>query len=261
MNVANTLKSLNFSHQNYALAYLALLVLSLVRIDIVKRYFNMTLASIFFCLAGPSSAQINLMTNGDFEDNKISSGWKVFQQLDGREAVSGAGIEVQSGNTGGIFAHSGSNKIELDSHTGRNGGTIETGSNTIMAQQLNNLEVGAYYEFSFWYNGRPSVRSGSDAINIFLGDDSSFIFGDAEESVFDNKVGWQEFGFSLQANSESMILDLGATDIWNSSGDSLGAYIDDISLVTASVPEPASVLLLGVGLSVLMLSRRRQRDF
>jgi hypothetical protein len=55
-----------------------------------------------------------------------------------------------------------------------------------------------------------------------------------------------------------MFIGLGATDIWNPNGDTLSAYVDDVSLVPKA-PEPTSMVLMGIGMLGLFFARRNSR--
>lgn len=224
------------------------------------------IASVMSVAAGQAAA--GLISNGGFElGNTLgSSGWSVYQQLDDSDGstndwtqVSGAGIEVQAGGTGGMTAHSGTYKVELDSHNGVGEGLPTGTTNTIMAQEVSGLTFGDYYELSFWYSARPGTDSSTNGITAYAGTPDLFANPGALGTVTSDVVGWNQYSFTFQATATDMLVGFGADGIANT----YGGYIDDVDLVstvtpTSNVPEPGSLALLALGLMGLALSRKQQ---
>ena len=145
--------------------------------------------------------------------------------------------------------------VELDSHKG-------TDTNTIMVQMLTGLTSGNDYDLSLWY--RPRTNNGNDdnGINILWSDTLPFAepadITASLSSTRNQQNDWMNFTYSLTASSDTMYLGFGAFGADNS----LGGFIDDISLLGTnnpgiSVPEPAPLALLGFGLGIIALRKKR----
>ncbi len=195
-----------------------------------------------FAFAGQASATVNLVVNGSFE-NAPGLGvntWKVYggSSLPGWTSTTGAGIEVQSGVAG--QAADGRNLVELDSH-----------NNSNMWQDIATI-VGHQYEFSFAYTGRPNVAIDSNRIGYSFGD----VAGQIAAKGYNQTV-WNYQPFeTFVATSTTTRLSFWALG----KSDSLGGYIDDVSVidVTAPVPEPETYAMLGLGLLAVGVARRRK---
>lgn len=236
------------------------------------KYHNSLALGTFLAIGAISTAQANLINNGDFEtvgngfssngsgtnvdlDNLPSGKWSVYETIPGWSTESGPGIEIQYSTIFGDHTTGSGRYVELDSHKG-------TDTNTIMVQMLTGLTSGNDYELSLWY--RPRTNNGNDdnGINILWSDTLPF----AEpadiiaslSSTRNQQNDWMNFTYSLTASSDTMYLGFGAFGADNS----LGGFIDDISLLSTndpgiSVPEPAPLALLGFGLGIIALRKKR----
>lgn len=186
------------------------------------------------CVAAPVSA--NLIVNGGFETPDVASGsWKYFSasDVDGWE---GSNIEIWD-NYGGVSAYEGHQFAELNAHpsSGSAFGIFQSFATTI----------GQSYDLSFAYRAR---RSDSESFNVS-------VMPGTDWNMTDHVVGaWSIFSSSFVASSALTTLTF--TTVIPETG-TVGNFLDDVK-VTASVPEPGTMALLGLGLLGLGVSRRRQ---
>ncbi|WP_157976564.1 DUF642 domain-containing protein [Parahaliea mediterranea] len=204
-----------------------------------------------------SFANANLISNGDFEQTPTGTpspsgpNWGVYQTLPGEwETYSGAGIELQTNAV--VNAHSGSNYVELDSHSNGGGNT-----NSVMYQTLTDLIIGSYYDLTFWYRPRTNNGGNDNGINVlWTGDTNNFITPlSIANQVSSDYSDWVMQTASLEATDTTMYLGFAATGLENT----LGGFIDTVSLVARPVPAPGSTALLGLGLVGLYIARRRKQ--
>jgi hypothetical protein len=192
-------------------------------------------AALLTC-ASVSAAPIQLVKNGSFEANGVASGsWTVRSSLQDW-TVGALGAEVRNNVAGA--ASLGSNYLELDS----------TGNSWI--SQSIATAAGALYTISFDYSPREFVTSGSNGIEVLWGGKSYGIFTGTGGSG--NQ--WHKYSFSGIGASASTVLQFRAVG----TSDGVGGSLDNVS-VTADVPEPGSLAIIGLGLAMLGLTLRRQR--
>ncbi|UZE95356.1 PEP-CTERM sorting domain-containing protein [Alkalimarinus alittae] len=192
-----------------------------------------------------ASANASLITNGSFEsDQGLNNGqWGVFSTIDGWYTSDGSGIEIQKNVV--TSAQDGSQYVELDSHHGS--------SNSSMSQDLFGLTIGQTYQLDFWYKAR-TASTNDNGINVSWGESpdlSPFTYAFNVDGTA--PMPWTLVTGFLTATAAEMTLTFSATGNENT----LGGFIDNVSLKAASVPEPASLALFGLGL--LGLASRRSR--
>jgi len=200
--------------------------------------------------AGTTHAATNLVVNGSFEDNQISSPYAQVSSVTGwSSSVSGnAAFEIQKGATQGGL--SGFNPVAAD-------GTqyLELNSNRLASvSQTVSTTAGGTYILSFSYSGRPDTPGGANSLmNVYWG---NTLLTPGPLSGNTNGV-WQTYSQSLSALSSSTVLRF--ESVGPVSAPTFGSYLDKVSLVSA-VPEPQTyaMLLLGLGLMGFVARRKRQ---
>jgi hypothetical protein len=181
-------------------------------------------------LSAPASAAVVLSSN--FDEIAIAPGSYVsLSTVSGWTAGTGA-IEVQNNAAGA--PHSASNLVELDSF-----------GNSSMYYML---DAGSY-DVSYWYSPRPNVASTSNGIELWIGNtllDSITATGGSSTNWSNRTVSFATTGGALTFRAVG-------------TSDSTGGYLDDITISTAAVPEPATwaMMILGFGLVGAGMRRRR----
>jgi len=193
-------------------------------------------------LAGPVVAQAAVILSDDFESNSyglnsVPNGWGVV----------GGTVDIVGPGPGGfgLACNSGSVCIDLDGSTSLAG---------TMQNQFNET-VGETYSLSFWLSGNQ--RGGAaDTVYVtvgFPGDVASLTVPDIASTA----------AFTMYTlNWTSIAGGTAFISFHNLGGDNIGAILDDVTLSsgggTVPVPEPATLSLMGLGLAVVGLIRRKR---
>lgn len=183
-----------------------------------------------------SVAQANMITNGSFEATTQANGtWAIYTNL---PSWTGGDYGIELRNNVAGAAYDGVNYIELD-----------TTQNSLAYQNIT-TEVGQQYELSFAYSPREQVLANSNGIDVFWNDAPVGSFTGNGSNIGNL---WVLENLIVTGIGTTSKLEFRAVGISNSYGGSL----DAVSLVAKSVPEPATMLLLGLGLMGLAGLRRK----
>jgi hypothetical protein len=180
-----------------------------------------------------------IIVNGSFELPDIATGsFALFPGgIPGWAVSSGPSIEIQDHVAGSPFA--GDQYVELDS-TGNSG-----------MRQMVTTAPGNLYFLSFAYSPRQGVSLASNGIEVYF--NSVLLDTLALTGVGNSNTVWAVHTYTVMGTGGSTPLEFRAIG----TSDSLGGYLDDVQL--NEVPEPASLLLLGAGLSTTFGRRLKKR--
>ncbi len=170
----------------------------------------------------------NLIVNGGFEDPSLpNNSWQVYPDgIPGWEA-SDAGIEVQHNAAGA--SHLSNQHVELDSHG--------SGSSSAMEQVIDTVP-GQKYRLIFWHSPRPNNGPADDnavELKLLVTSTSGNILNEVigNPSLSNSGTVWTEYVRDFVAlDSETTI---GFSDA-GSEADTLGGYLDDVSVVALDCP-------------------------
>jgi hypothetical protein len=208
---------------------------------------------------GASSASAVSLINGSFEDDAgvaldgqafgtLAGGsgtgsWSVFDDLPGWTTASGAGIEIQTANTVGLGlpVGNGQHYVELDSN-----------NNSSMQQSITFDSIGSYV-LSFWYSPRDGDAA-SNVIDYSIANLAGSVTGPSGVPPVTTVGFWTliEATFVITDITNPYTLTFAA----NGTNNSLGGFIDNVSI--AAVPVPAGGLLLIGALGGIAALRRRK---
>ena len=198
--------------------------------------------------AGTANAATELVVNGSFENNVISSSWAALSSVTGwtSSASGNSAFEIQKGATqggqGGFnpVAAAGTQYLELNA-----------ASLTSVSQSIATT-AGGTYALSFAYSGRPDTPGGASSLmNVYWG--STLL---TPTALIGNTSGvWQTYSQNVSALGSSTLLRF--ESIGPVSAPTYGSYLDNVSVMTA-VPEPESYAMMLLGLGLLGFMARRK---
>ncbi|MBK9062975.1 MAG: DUF642 domain-containing protein [Acidobacteria bacterium] len=162
-----------------------------------------------------AASNLNIVTNGDFEDPVVPSGsFRTFAFISGWTSTTpGCGIEIQNHTAGSPKAGNGDQFIELDSDC----------SSTI-AQTLPTV-AGATYRIQFDYSARPGVADNGVQVRW----NGAVVADLAASGTGHADTQWTTYSYTVIATGSSTTLSFADTSV----SDSLGGYIDNVRVVAA----------------------------
>lgn len=206
--------------------------------------FLLGLICIFVAGITSTSSATSLLLNGSFETPELGgTSWSVYKSIDGWVALDGtAGIEIQRNTV--TQAQDGAQYVELDSH----GGSGD--SNSTMGQVVG-LLANTTYQLDFYYQARTMNDN-----------DNGIEYGIIGVSPFNLSVDLEDQapGAWLAVSQRFFIEDARDYTVYFSAfgnSNTLGGFIDNVSL--NPVPEPATMMLFGIGLLGLAGVSRRKK--
>lgn len=214
--------------------------------------------------ASVSVGQAAVVFTEGFENPDIGRSWYVYDEFGQFVTVEGAGIEIQRSGTV-VNAYEGNQYVELDSHKGLSGRDTSEPTNTAMAALLEGLKVGFEYEVSFAYHPRTNgaddngikVAIGNLFIDTLTSPDTRTFTENHDLGTVNRKrndgLGWMVVTYSFIATAADNAIYFAATGTENT----LGGFIDDVSV--SETPVPAAGLLLLSGIAGLAGLRGRKR--
>jgi Protein of unknown function (DUF642)/PEP-CTERM motif len=191
----------------------------------------------------------SLVVNGGFESPVVSPPFETFSvnstAITGWTVISGihdpGSGSVDLLHNASIPVHSGLQAVDLDG----TGGAAVGG----LSQNVSGLTPGSLYTLDFFYANNPFGTSSSALVTI--GDLSVTITHSGSTIAAMN---YSEGTYTFTATNS--LLSFSSLD---PAGDENGIILDDVSIVAASVPEPSSCVMLGLGLlAVVGLIRGRR---
>ncbi|WP_416907024.1 MAG: PEPxxWA-CTERM sorting domain-containing protein [Polymorphobacter sp.] len=191
-------------------------------------------AAAALALASGAQATVILFSNFDSVINPLPSGggFRILPSADGWTSTT-RGIEIQFNNVAGR-SFSGTSHVELD-----------TNGNSSMFVDL----ARGHYEVSYYYSPRPGRSAATNGISLLDGTRllDSVTGAGASQTV------WQQRSVAF--------FTLGGPLTFQATGNSegVGGYLDDISLSSVTVPEPASWAMLIAGFGLVGAAARRRR--
>ena len=179
------------------------------------------------------------LVNGNFEANTLAAGrFAILPTLTGWQADT-LGVELRRDVAG--TAQAGQKFVELD-----------TTGNSAIWQDLATT-VGEHYRLSGWYSPRAGVAADSNDIQVLWNGSLLTTLGGSGIGQSNNV--WRQFNLSVTGTGVDRLRFAAA-----GKSDSLGGSLDNIALNTATVPEPASLVLVLVAFGAAgLVSRQRAR--
>ncbi|TXH00557.1 MAG: DUF642 domain-containing protein, partial [Candidatus Moraniibacteriota bacterium] len=188
-------------------------------------------------------APSEFITNGGFENPEPTDNggtWQVYPDgsLTSWDVVAGSGLEIQENAVPGAVAHGGDQLAELDSHTpGSPASAIEQKINTVPGQK---------YRLTFWHSPRPGNGPDTDnavTLSVLVTSNSGVLVNQTVGTISEGATtNWTKYTFDFTALDNKTTVRF--TDA-GSQQDTLGGYLDDVSVVKLNCPTDTYTLTKG----------------
>jgi choice-of-anchor C domain-containing protein len=200
---------------------------------------RMLTAAFTLCLVTPAFA--DLVVNGSFETDTVSNG--SYATLTTASTLTGWTVDVDDVELieGYWTAYAGSKSLDL---SGNNPGQIS---------QVFTTTAGASYRLTFMMSANPDGGSTVRTMDVtFDGVTQSASYDTSVFNPTTSNMNWQFNVMTFTATGTTTTLTFTSTE-----NSAFGPALDDVQL--NEIPEPASLLLFGLGLGGLGLWRRAQK--
>ncbi|RED53870.1 PEP-CTERM sorting domain-containing protein [Aestuariispira insulae] len=211
------------------------------------------------CFAGMvGSANAAVIFSDSFEGTANTRSWQVYQDFGDWHASSGKGIEVQTNRTlSWIDAQDGNQYIELDSDRKYGGKGRGHSSNSAMTRVM--ALVAGTYSLEYYYAPRTG-RKNDNLINVYLDGASDGLMSNmigSSDGQRTRNTDWilQTITFEVDGTDNDYALTFAA----GGKANTLGGFLDNVTLTRIDVPAPAALGLLAFGLGGLAIARRRRK--
>jgi len=163
-------------------------------------------------------AATNIVNNGSFEEPALPFGsWSAFYgDIQGWTLTFGPDIEIQ-------------NHVAGDPSTGDQFVELDGDSNSGISQTL--TTTSGTYLLSFDFSPRPGVDAASNQIEVYW--NGNLVDSITADGSLNGNTAWINHSYSVTATGSSTNLEFLATGV----DDSLGGYIDSVSVILSACPE------------------------
>ena len=202
-------------------------------------------------LALPTLGRANLITDGGFELNPLQS----FGFPNGPPFVPGIwGVESAARVTtgpGGIIPKAGNWMLDMN----RLGGVVTQGW---QFHNITGLEPHNQLEPIAWFNSDAPAAVASITLSYYEHNFAqSLLIHDGRSITLDNDpTTWEGLYFPSPIPSGATWVSLQVAFRNNDLAPNFSGFVDDVSLLPDPLPEPASMIALGIGLAALAARRR-----